>query len=71
MPYQGVRGQGQVTLLQAEGEAVLRRLIERYLGTQDSEFARWLIQRAETEVAIRIQPNWLTSWDFSGRMNAA
>ncbi len=71
MPYQGVRGQGKVTLLKEEGEVVLGRLVERYLGTQDSEFARWLMQRAEHEVAIRIEPDWLTSWDFRGRMNAA
>ena len=68
MPYRGVRGQGNVTLLLAEGEAVLLRLIDRYLGTRDSEFAQWLVKRVATEVAIKIQPDWFTSWDFGRRM---
>ena len=70
MPYRGVRGQGKVTLLSDEGEAVLLRLIDRYLGKRDSDFAQWLVRRAETEVAIKIQPDWFTSWDFSRRMRS-
>ena len=70
MPYRGVRGQGNVTLLPDEGEAVLLRLIDRYLGKRDSDFAQWLVRRAETEVAIKIQPDWFTSWDFSRRMRS-
>ena len=70
MPYRGVRGQGKVTLLSDEGEAVLLRLIDRYLGKRDSDFAQWLVKRAETEVAIKIQPDWFTSWDFSRRMSS-
>jgi len=46
----------------------LLRLLDRYLGSRDSGFATWLIERASTEVAIRIEPTWLTSWDFSKRM---
>ena len=71
MPYRGVRGQAKVTLLPDEGEAVLRRLIDRYLGEPDSDFANWLIKRADAEVAIKIQPDWLTSWDFGNRMSSA
>ena len=71
MPYRGVRGQATVTLLPDQGEAILRRLTERYLSKADSEFANWLLDRAATEVAIKLQPDWLTSWDFSGRMNSA
>ena len=67
-PYRGVRGQGRVTLSSAEGPGVLLRLIDRYLGDRDSDFARWLIERADTEIAIRIDPIWLTSWDFTERM---
>ena len=70
MPYRGVRGQGKVTLLSDEGEAVLLRLIDRYLGKRDSDLAQWLVKRAETEVAIKIQPDWFTSWDFSHRMSS-
>jgi len=68
MPYRGVRGQGRVSLSAADGPATLLRLIERYLGTRDSGFAKWLIERSSTEVAIRIEIAWLTSWDFSQRM---
>jgi len=68
MPYQGVRGQGRVTLLPDEGLPVLLRLLDRYLGTRDSGFAQWLISQADDEVAVRIEPDWYTAWDFSGRM---
>jgi len=68
-PYRGVRGQGSAVLSPADGPAVLLRLIDRYLHRRDSEFARWLIARQENEVAVRIEPDWLTSWDFSARMN--
>jgi nitroimidazol reductase NimA-like FMN-containing flavoprotein (pyridoxamine 5'-phosphate oxidase superfamily) len=67
-PYRGVRGQGDAVLSAADGPAVLGRLIDRYLGTRDSGFARWLLSRQDGEVAIRIDPHWLTSWDFSRRM---
>ena len=68
MPYRGVRGQGSATLSRADGPEVLLRLIDRYLHSRDSAFARWLMARQNEEVAIRIQPAWLTSWDFSARM---
>jgi len=68
MPYRGVRGQGTATLSRAAGPAVLLRLIDRYLHSRDSGFARWLVARQDDEVAIRIDPDWLTSWDFSTRM---
>lgn len=67
-PYRGVRGQGQAALSAADGPAVLGRLIDRYLGTRDSGFARWLLSRQHDEVAIRIAPEWMTSWDFTRRM---
>lgn len=68
MPYRGVRGQGRATLVPDEGLPVLLRLMDRYLGTRDSGFAQWLIAQANDEVAIRIEPDWFTAWDFSGRM---
>lgn len=68
MPYRGVRGQGVARLSRADGPAVLLRLIDRYLHTRESAFARWLIARQQDEVAVRIEPEWLTSWDFSARM---
>jgi len=68
MPYRGVRGQGRATLSTTDGADVLLRLIDRYLGTRESEFARWLIARQAQEVSIRIEPEWVTSWDFGARM---
>lgn len=71
MPYRGVRGQGKATLLDAQGPEVLLRLIDRYLGDRESAFANWLIKRSGAEVAICIEPDWLTSWDFGKRMRTA
>jgi hypothetical protein len=48
---------------------VLLRLIDRYLGKRDSGFAAWLISRSASEVAIRLEPDWVTSWDFGKRMD--
>lgn len=68
MPYRGVRGRATATLEPGRGEEILRRLIARYLGGEDGRLARWLLSRAEREVAIRIAPERLTSWDFTARM---
>jgi nitroimidazol reductase NimA-like FMN-containing flavoprotein (pyridoxamine 5'-phosphate oxidase superfamily) len=68
IPYRGVRGAGTAACLPAEGAEALARLIERYLGGDDSQLARWLKSREDDEVALKIMPNWLTSWDFSERM---
>lgn len=69
-PYRGVRGQGSVSLSVRDGADVLARLIDRYLGSRDTSFARWLIERSDNEVAIRIDPHWVTAWDFSQRMRS-
>jgi hypothetical protein len=68
-PYRGARGQGRATLSGDAGPVLLLRLIDRYLQRRDSAFAQWLIARREYEVAIRIEPQWLTSWDYSARMS--
>ena len=67
-PYYGVRGQARVELLPERGESELRALLERYLGGTDSDLAGWLLGRADGEVALRIRPHWLASWDFRRRM---
>lgn len=67
-PYMGVRGQASASLTAERGPGVLLRLIDRYLGDRESSLACWLIARSSDEVAIRLSPRWLTSWDFSGRM---
>jgi hypothetical protein len=69
-PYRGVRGQGRATLDARRGAEILRRLIERYLPDPRSEFAAWLLARADREVAIAIEPRSLVSWDYRERMGA-
>ena len=70
-PYLGVRGWGKATLDPERGEEILRALVDRYLGTngRESSLGRWLLSRGESEVAIRIDPVRLVSWDYSERMD--
>jgi len=67
-PYRGVRGQATATLHPERGEEVLRRLIDRYLDDPGSDFAAWLLARAERETGIAIAPRSLLTWDFRERM---
>jgi hypothetical protein len=67
-PYCGVRGRGRAMLVPERGEAVLRALIQRYLGSEDGPLAGWLLSRADREVAIRITPDRLASFDYRERM---
>jgi len=67
-PYRGVRGQGRAELRPEDGEAVLRRLLKRYLGSEDVPLGRWLLGRPGVEVAVRIAPRWIASWDYGARM---
>lgn len=71
LPYRGVRGQGQAVLDSAEGPAVLAELLSRYRIHSGSKLATLLNKEAANEVAIRIDPDWMTSWDFSARMSDA
>lgn len=68
-PYRGVRGTAEASVVPEAGEAVLRRLLARYLGGTTSGLARWLLARSESEVALRVVPRTLTSWDYSARMS--
>ena len=68
-PYKGVRGQGDATLLAERGAEILLRLIERYELDPESGFVQWLIARKDNEVAIRIEPTWMTAWDYTARMS--
>lgn len=70
-PYRGVRGQGRADILPVDGVRVLERLLVRYRIGQGSRLAGYLRENAATEVAIRISPAWIRSWDFSTRMSDA
>lgn len=67
-PYRGVRGTGVAHLLDDNVQSTLQTLIERYQGTERTELSDWLLSRIESEIAIRIEPRTVASWDFSSRM---
>ncbi len=67
-PYRGVRGHGRATILTEPAVKVLGDLVDRYLGDRSAPLATWLMSRADTEVAIRIDHLAVTSWDFTTRM---
>jgi len=67
-PYRGVRGRARASLDPARGGEILELLVDRYLGSHETSFARWLLARAPDEMAIRLEPRALASWDFAGRM---
>lgn len=69
-PYLGVRGQAQATVIRGGGGALLEQLIQRYLGTTASPLAGQLLSRAAEEVAIRLTPTRLSSWDYRRRMTS-
>ena len=68
MPYRGVRGAGSVVAVPERGPELIEQLVRRYLGGVDNKLGRWLLGRRDEEVALRIEPEWLTAWDFSARM---
>ena len=69
-PYRGVRGRATVSLEPDADLATLRRLVERYLGSADGTFASWLLGRDTPEVAIRLSPTQIASWDYRRRMRS-
>ena len=69
-PYRGVRGRGYARLDADRGGEVLAALVERYLGSEPTPFTRWLLGRPVEEVAIRLEVERLTSWDFGERMGS-
>ncbi len=71
-PYLGVRGRAIAEVVDDAGGPVLKALLARYLGERDaheSRLASYLLERADDEVALRIKPIALASWDFTQRMH--
>jgi nitroimidazol reductase NimA-like FMN-containing flavoprotein (pyridoxamine 5'-phosphate oxidase superfamily) len=67
-PYYGIRGQGLASI-SADGNGVLlSRLVERYLGEERPQFRKWLSEGSKNEVAIRVTPVRIMSWDYRKRM---
>jgi hypothetical protein len=68
-PYLGVRGNGTAHVQPDEDKELLRGLIDRYLGSTESDLAQMLLATDREEVHIRIEPDRLYTWDFSERMD--
>ena len=67
-PYCGVRGQALAEIDQTRGAEKLKKLIIRYLGDLDNPLAKNLLSRSEEEVAIRIRPVQIYTWNYTERM---
>jgi nitroimidazol reductase NimA-like FMN-containing flavoprotein (pyridoxamine 5'-phosphate oxidase superfamily) len=67
-PYKGVRGQAIASLHEARGPEILQRLLTRYAIAPSSKLNQMLTKRAANETAICLEPQRLTSWDFTERM---
>lgn len=67
-PYRGVRGQATAQLIPEHGPVILDYLITRYLGSDTSELAQWLLSRKDEEVAVRLLPTRMSTWDYTDRM---
>lgn len=70
-PYRGVRGQAMASLEPDGAGELLERLLDRYLGSTDSSLARFLLSRADEELVVRLRPTWISSWDYTRRMEDA
>lgn len=70
-PYHGVRGTATVEVYPMDEDPLLERLLQRYLGSANTDFARRLLDRSESELIIRIKPLKQTSWDYRRRMEGA
>ena len=70
VPYQGVRGRGVARCSVAPDKKALEELLHRYIAGTDNKLARWLLNREGTEALIEVEISWLTSWDFSARMES-
>jgi len=67
-PYRGVRGYGTAAIEPDPEKALLRALIERYLGGTDSALAERLLDEGREEVRVLVDPDRVHSWDYSDRM---
>lgn len=67
-PYCGMRGQAKAFIEPEKGAIVLETLLVRYLKDTDNNLARDLLSKKDREVAIRIEPVNITTWNFKDRM---
>lgn len=67
-PYCGVRGRATAEIIPEQGQAILEKLVVRYLGGTDTPLGQQLLANSENEVAIVLNPVQITHWNFSKRM---
>jgi nitroimidazol reductase NimA-like FMN-containing flavoprotein (pyridoxamine 5'-phosphate oxidase superfamily) len=67
-PYKGVRGKGTSTVVEdvSKAEAILEKIIIKYLGGLDDPYAKSLIESAKlgSSSVIEITPDYYTVWDY-------
>jgi hypothetical protein len=68
VPYSGVRGQGTASLEPDDDKAVLKSLVDRYLGGRDNDLARWLLRDERDETHVTIDVSKAFAWDYGDRM---
>ena len=67
-PYMGVRGQARATLERENAKQLMIELNDRYLEGHNSSLSNWLLSRIEHECVIKLEPTWITAWDYTERM---
>lgn len=67
-PYHGVRGRAIAEISHVGAAEVLDRLVEKYIDNPSSNMARWMRSRRTNEVALRLNPLTMHSWDHSARV---
>jgi hypothetical protein len=70
-PYCGVRGRALAEIDEERGLEILRRLLIRYTGGDDNPLSHKLLSRSEPEVALRLKPQGLVTWNFTKRMKGS
>ena len=68
-PYRGVRGTGTASIVAERGKEQRERLLDRYDIDREGKLGSFLLERASTEVALRIEPQRMSTWDFTDRMS--
>lgn len=67
-PYMGVRGNGTASLEPDADKAVLKSLLDRYVGGPDNSLGEFLLREDREERVITIDPRRAYTWDYSDRM---
>ena len=66
-PYKGIRGVGHLSV-SALRDDLQEQLIDHYLGSRQSDFARWLLSYKAGEMVIQIKPEKMSTWDYTEKM---